>query len=196
MKETVIFGKYEQDNDLSNGSENIEWLVLADRNDELLLLSKYALDSKPFHECYTDITWKYCTLRKWLNQDFIYRAFTEEEREQILPTLVHQDWQSHSIVNVDEDTLDDVFLLSYREAESYLDPTEYEAYPAPYTVVQGVWTEQGTGKCWWWLRPGYTVQNAPNMSVKGRIDYDGADFRCGGVRPAIWVNKCAITKVR
>lgn len=37
----VKFGSYEQDNDLSNGKEKIEWLVLDLQANEALLISKY-----------------------------------------------------------------------------------------------------------------------------------------------------------
>ena len=46
----VFFGKYEQDGDLSNGTEDIEWIVLDidKKNNEALLLSKYVIDVKPY----------------------------------------------------------------------------------------------------------------------------------------------------
>lgn len=37
------FGSYEQDNDTSNGKEDIEWLVLEVKDGKALLISKYAL---------------------------------------------------------------------------------------------------------------------------------------------------------
>lgn len=46
----VFFGKYEQDGDLSNGPEDIEWIVLDidKKNNEALLLSKYVIDVKSY----------------------------------------------------------------------------------------------------------------------------------------------------
>ena len=43
----VFFGQYEQDNDLKNGPEPIEWLVLEDDGESILLLSRYCLASMP-----------------------------------------------------------------------------------------------------------------------------------------------------
>lgn len=40
----VSFGKYEQDNNTSNGKEKIEWLVLEVKDGKALVISKYALD--------------------------------------------------------------------------------------------------------------------------------------------------------
>ena len=45
----ITFGLYEQDNDLSNGKENIEWLILELKDEKALVISKYALDSKPYN---------------------------------------------------------------------------------------------------------------------------------------------------
>lgn len=67
----VFFGAYEQDNNTANGKENIEWLVLEVKDGKALVTSKYALDCKPYNTSYTDVTWENCTLRRWLNNDFI-----------------------------------------------------------------------------------------------------------------------------
>ena len=46
----ITFGKYEQDGDLDNGKEPIEWEVLSIEPGQALLLSKYALDFKKYDE--------------------------------------------------------------------------------------------------------------------------------------------------
>lgn len=76
--EYIKFGKYEQDNDESTGKEDIEWLVLDKQDDKILVVSKYALDSKAYNENSEDITWEDCTLRIWLNNDFMDNAFSED----------------------------------------------------------------------------------------------------------------------
>ena len=51
---TVTFGNYEQ----GDGQAPIEWVVLDRQEDRALLLSKYALDAKPFHEVEDrNVTW-------------------------------------------------------------------------------------------------------------------------------------------
>ena len=78
--DTVRFGSYEQDNDKDNGSEAIEWLVLDKQDGKLLLLSKDALDAKPYNEEFKDVTWETCTLRSWLNDTFYSTAFSTAEQ--------------------------------------------------------------------------------------------------------------------
>lgn len=76
----VSFGKYEQDNNTSNGKEKIEWLVLEVKDGKALVISKYALDCKPYNTSSTNVTWETCSLRNWLNNDFINSAFSATEK--------------------------------------------------------------------------------------------------------------------
>ena len=72
---------YEQ----GNGQVPIEWIVLDRQEERALLLSKCALDAKPFHEVEDrTVTWAECTLRAWLNGDFYNSAFSDEERARIV----------------------------------------------------------------------------------------------------------------
>ena len=61
----VTFGSYEQDNDLTNGKEDIEWLVLARDENKALLISRYSLDNQPYSEHTEEVPWENCSLRKW-----------------------------------------------------------------------------------------------------------------------------------
>ena len=45
----ITFGSYEQDNDISNGKEDIEWLVLDREDNKILVISKYGLDAKQYN---------------------------------------------------------------------------------------------------------------------------------------------------
>ncbi|MBO6065802.1 MAG: sigma-70 family RNA polymerase sigma factor, partial [Lachnospiraceae bacterium] len=79
----VLFGSYEQDNNKLNRPEDIEWIVLDCEGDRLLLMSRYVLDAVPFNRDYANVTWETCTLRSWLNDEFINVAFSTEERAMI-----------------------------------------------------------------------------------------------------------------
>ena len=84
----VTFGHYEQDGNVENGPEEIEWIVLDVKDGKSLLISRYALDAIPYHKEDIDITWEKCFLHTWLNDDFLQTAFTAEEQEIILETDV------------------------------------------------------------------------------------------------------------
>ena len=44
----MTIGRYEQDDDSLNGREGIAWIVLERNDQRAVLISKYALDAKPF----------------------------------------------------------------------------------------------------------------------------------------------------
>lgn len=82
----VKFGSYEQDNNRDNGTEEIEWIVLAKHEGFLLLISKYCLDNMVYNS--SDIhnsTWTDSEIKKWLNSNFLIEAFNVEERKRIVP---------------------------------------------------------------------------------------------------------------
>ena len=74
--DSIAFGKYEQDNDLTNGKEDINWKVIAKEKNKILVISEKILDRKPYHFQKEDITWEKCSLRDWLNSGFLNEAFS------------------------------------------------------------------------------------------------------------------------
>ncbi len=115
----VYFGKYEQDNDVSNGAEDIEWIVLAKKEDSYLVISKYALDCVPYNGTSEEVTFQASSLRSWLNDDFLNKAFTEEESNQIPTVQVAADENPNYGSNPGFETSDKIFLLSIKEAEQF-----------------------------------------------------------------------------
>ena len=95
---TVFFGSYEQDNDTSDGKEDIEWIVLAKEGNQALVISKYALDCKQYDTSMSDTTWETCSLRQWLNGTFLNAAFSAAERKQIVSwTILNPDNTKYKI---------------------------------------------------------------------------------------------------
>ncbi len=86
--DTVIFGSYEQDGSTSNGKESMKWIVLKKQAGRILLLSKYGIDNKQYNSDLEEVTWKICSLRKWLNSDFINSAFSSSERSRVIQTEI------------------------------------------------------------------------------------------------------------
>ncbi len=85
----ITFGAYEQDNDLTNGKEPIEWIVLDvdKKTNRALVISRYGLDARAYHSGDWDTqypTWEKSEIREWLNNDFLSAAFTAEEQKGIV----------------------------------------------------------------------------------------------------------------
>ena len=138
--EVITFGHYEQDADPDNGPEPIEWLVLEKDDESALLLSRNVLDSVLYHERYEEVTWETCTLREWLNTEFVNTAFTEEDQARLVLTTVTADPGRTKKTDQGNDTQDRVFLLSYEEVKRLL-PEENmrKGFLTPYAMERGKW---------------------------------------------------------
>lgn len=190
--DTVLFGEYEQDNNTSNGKEDVEWLVLEVKDGKALVVSKYALDCKQYNTRNTDVTWETCTLRKWLNNDFINAAFSSYEKAMIPTVTVSADKNSTNPGNA---TQDQVFLLSITEANKYFgSDSARQCKPTDYAFANGAYVNSVNGNCGWWLRsPGvtqYSAHSAAYVHNSGGVYESGSDVDIGtsAVRPAMWIS--------
>ena len=186
----VKFGEYEQDNDTSNGKEDIEWLVLAKENSNVLLISKKALDCKSYNTIEMDVTWQTCSLRTWLNDHFLNDAFTKEEQAIINTTDVTADANPADDVDPGNDTYDKVFLLSIEEANKYFDnDSERKCIPTSYVLANENSLKNGNN--WWALRtPGYGQERVAGVTGDGVVSEIGTNVDNSHtlVRPAMWIS--------
>ena len=115
----IKYGNYPQD--IDGNKAPIEWLILDfnEKTKEALLISRYGLDCKKYHNAFTDITWEYCDLRKWLNNDFIKLAFSEEEAKKIKVSELKNEDNPEYRTRGGNNTKDRIFCLSINEAEHY-----------------------------------------------------------------------------
>lgn len=201
----ITFGRYPQ---TESGTDNtpIEWLVLDvdTANHKALLISRYGLDTKPYNTSRAVMTWEKCTLRTWLNKDFLNIAFTAQEQKGIVLTTVdNSNNQGYSGWNTNggNNTQDKIFLLSYAEANKYFGLTRQESYSrglhvtlTAYAIKQGAYTSSRNNiagskeAAWWWLRsPGYDRDCAARVYY-GFLGNDYVNCVGGCVRPALWVD--------
>ncbi len=176
--DTVFFGSYEQDNNVLNGSEAIEWIVLSRQDTRYLVISKYGLASAQYNNYAGNTSWDSCSLRTWLNNNFLYTAFSANEQQKVTDSLLP--------------TGDRVFCLSIDEAKMYLPNEEQrKALVTEAAVASGAYMENGY--CGWWLRdPGDTPSVAARVNIHGEIltsesSEGGVERRDYAVRPAMWI---------
>lgn len=196
----VAFGAYEQDGIAENGKEPIEWFVIDREENELLLISRYCLSCKPYYDKAGDITWEYCSLREWLNSEFLSSSFTDTERSYIvLSENENPDEDMHGTEG-GNDTQDNVFLLSEIEARVYFRSDEDRemlgaAQPSEAAINEKIYISDEEGMYGrtspWWLRsPGTYGNSAVFVEKDGSVNPNGAivtnEYYCG-VRPAVRV---------
>ncbi len=161
----IRFGHY------SNG-QSVIWNILRIQNNMLFIISSNIICSLPYNQHDGSITWADCTLRKWLNNEFIQSYFTPAERSRIFPYRLNNDKNPEYNTPGGFPTTDKVFLLSIIEANKLF-----------------TWDQPRANGAWWWLRsPGGYPGAAANVNGNGEVHTYGYGVRCDlGVRPAMWL---------
>lgn len=169
--------------------EPIKWRVLHYENSEAFLLADAILDSQPYHCENEEIDWEKSSIRAWLNNEFINKAFSNEENKAINTVeLINKDNSKYGTQG-GKNTSDKLFLLSLSEVDETEESKEY-----------GFWDKK-TRKCkndnfseetyFWWLRsPGNSSHDAAGVYYYGWVFGYGYDVQeaAGGIRPALYLN--------
>lgn len=186
--DSVYLGKYEQDNNLENGKELIEWRVINKKKDKILLISQYCLDRQPYHTKDKAVDWKKSSIRKWLNETFLKEAFSEEQQSKILSVKVKNPRDRKFGTKKGETTKDQIFLLSVKEAEKYFDkPKDRKTDGTIYLDINYVGDD--TIDQWLLRTVRKNKKQAARVFKNGNIDYSGiAITKSYGIRPALWVD--------
>ena len=181
--DTVYFGTYEQDGDESNGSELVEWIVLDKQRTKALLLGKYGINANLLEDDeFPSAIWENSKIRFWLNDGFYNTAFSEPEKEKVIDTNLKTEhnplWESmYDYTNLDlgNDTIDKVFLLSIQEVNDYFASDEervcyvYDSlsiYRKKRETTDAVNPDYPvTSKVFWWLRSPHFLYASSNPSV-------------------------------
>lgn len=198
---TIYLGAYEQDGNTENGKEDIEWYVLKEEDNRILVLSVKALDYQPFATTGAEATWADSYIRKWLNNTFLNEAFTDEEKVIIANSLVPADTNpEYSQFGIDPgvDTQDKIFLLSTREFDRAHHLIEYARAGEKTRYVENIIpksTSSDASNSWWLRTQGIYYRYISVVNSKGKL-YAVDTLTSEGlgiwptealVRPAMWI---------
>jgi hypothetical protein len=167
---------------LSDIAENAQWVLLdfEQSTGKGLVISKDCVARKPYHQTREKITWENCSLRLWLNSEFLNSLPVAMQARVFDSKIINEDNSRYGTAGGNP-TTDKVFCLSIHEAE-VLFPFD-DARKASY---------QGSG-AWWWLRsPGFTDTVAAYVHTDGDVSY-GSHYShdvtvLGGVCPAFYLD--------
>jgi hypothetical protein len=188
------YGRYEQDNEATNGQEKIVWRVLTVKENRALLISDKALEAIPYDENEGSTTWEDCSLRSWLNNTFINNVFNTEEQKRIIESTIKTKNNPEYGTDGGNDTKDKIFLLSIDEVEEYFtEDFDRTVRATKYAVEKGAYREEeykNYGNCGWMLRsPGMLDDWVSVVHAGGGVNNSGVKVNtvyCA-VRPAMWV---------
>ena len=188
--------------------EPIKWRILEEKDGKAFLLCDIAIDSQEYYPSTSTLSFNHnggngyannyalSNIRKWLNETFYNTAFNDLQKEIIQVTKVDNSVAStgsSSNQYACADTNDKVFLLSYKEATTYMpSSTAREKKCTDYAKSQGCGQSTDSsykGNCWWWLRTPdcNNCNNARNVNSGGYIGNDFVSSTSCGVVPALWI---------
>ncbi|MBR4343202.1 MAG: fibronectin type III domain-containing protein [Lachnospiraceae bacterium] len=201
-RDTIKLGKWD--------NKDIEWEVLEYSADgkSALIMSENILCKKLYNEEDKSITWKDCSLRKWLNEDFINSAFKKSEKKLIKKTKITNENNRIYGTKGGKATKDKVFLLSISEYEKYVEDSNKNGL---INRNIGLYTNGDSG--YYWLRtPGDlgSTTDFEDWDEEDWEDYEPCDYQAGyaafvfddgeiewngsgvayeklGVRPVMWI---------
>ena len=171
--DVVVYGSYPR---CGSDPGPVEWQVLSREGSAVRLISRYALDAMQWHETHEPAAWESCSLREWLNGEFLDTAFSEEE-------LAH-------LAAVNAGCPDRATLLNETELRRYFPRRNLSrCFPTVLAIQRGRILRRYLGPCWWWLRSeGTDPFCAVGVNDLGRFRRAGR-YICadGGIRPVILV---------
>ena len=187
-KEVITLGKYPYEN--SNIKNDLEWIVLARSGDNLLLTTRYIIDNQKYNNSNLFATiYKECSLRDWLNNEFIETAFDNVDTKFILDT------------RISDGVTDKVFLLSEEEVNNYF-VSEEERTTSATQYAKNINNGgaklfvSSNGKSYYWLRD-ISSNKVSIVSHIGKINSNAMYpyINTVGVRPAMWVNQTSMDEL-
>ena len=181
----ILFGNYEQDGNLDNGAEPIQWIQLCEQDGKILMISRYILDYKDFNDTTiaSATSWENSSLRKWLNGDFINSAFSPAEQNRIITATV-QDYKADNVLG--GTTQDKVFLLNKDQAFTYFSSDSDRATTSTrYANDKKSYVTNA-----YWLINSYSSDLYKYLiNSEGRNENNPRVNESEGIRPVIWINK-------
>ena len=191
----ITFGRYPYEE--NNEIKELEWRVLAVKEDKALIITEKLIDCLQYNEFYEEVTWETCSQRKWMNNDFVEVAFNDEERSGIIRVIIKNLDNKRYRIEGGIDTFDSVFALSVDEARMYF-KNDKDRITEATAYAKGGGSRKydsdipdGEKPDWWWLRsPGSMSNRAASVSVDGGVDEVGKNvfYVMGLVRPALWLS--------
>lgn len=164
----LFFGSYPQN---STEKEPIKWIIIKKEENIVTLITEKILTNFMYDRYYSD--YKNSAVRKYIKEEFIPIAFTQEEMDMILPTDLEDVTDKVFIPSLDE-------LINISRSERIKKVTPYafankaSSYPA-FTKKE----KHLEGNGWYWTRTPYKPPYNPrNETQVWYAEYNGSlNFR-------------------
>lgn len=173
----ICFGKYKSNNNMLD----IHWKVMDIKDNKVLLLSKNCICCRLFGHSQKHFHWRNSLLRQWLNNEFLEKSFTSNERANILISNIETDNQI---------TQDKIYIFSENDIYKYLNNNT--ARRAKLLMQNNNNSSENEYICWWTRDTSkdgdkfvVSVMNTGKILKMGILHNDNHV----GVRPVLWIMK-------
>ena len=208
MGKKFKFGRYEQDNNMENGKEDLYWYAIADYGDKVLLFCEKIIDKYLYGDDVVYQFWGTSRMKKFANNEFYNETFNTEEKYNIVTITT-----KNSMYNIENNnnyciiksqvqnirnTYDNVFIISYEDIDinSLINEEFIKGVPTEYAVAKGVLPITEDSYSNYMIRD-FIVENDDNyyylcmvdnkiVEIKRKYEFNDKMI---GFRPAIIVNK-------
>jgi hypothetical protein len=177
------------------------------QGDRALIITEDVVEQRAYHDEFVAITWEHCTLRQYLNSEFLNK-FDQSKIIAVTNSNADNPWSGAAGGN---NTEDKIFLLSLHElcSSSYFGNSVLKLKEIEGELISDENNSRRVAKfnnelSWWWLRsPGgfafcdrHTREHcAANVFWDGRIRVRGHYVSDdSGIRPALWLRLCGGNK--
>lgn len=191
---------------------NYEWNVLDIVGDKALIITREIIEQKPYHNKHEAVSWETCSLRKYLNNDFL-NSFTNNQKDRIITTINKNNGNRWYYLGDEQDTEDKIFILSLEEMagpyfndslDLLLNKGKNQRYWFERKDINNHLRRSSyLGYVWWyWVRTnGRMNSSAVYIHGDGNIGIQGnkaskktfntlhpvTKSNEGGIRPALWL---------
>jgi len=181
-----------------------DWHVLEVSDGKAMIVSVNLLDSGQYNNVMAALTWEQSSMRETLNNFFLDKFFSDEEKALIAETTVINNDNPWYGTPGGENTKDKLFLLSIEEVVRYFGdsgmlanrPGDSKGIFDEYDDARIAAYDRTGIDSWWWLRsPGDGPTQAALINQFGGLSISGFDVAVddhfpegrGGIRPALWL---------
>ena len=148
----------------------ITWLILEQKDDRVMMISRDVLDFQPYHKYDFDkqvsAVWSRSYIKNWLNTEFLEQAFSAEQQDAIIDTGIGR-----------------VFLLSSDEVNTYKKLLDDEPQFTPHAAELRKQHYPYTDPTDWLLR---NETDTTEYSARSHFVYL-ENRGIAGIRPVIWL---------
>ena len=154
---SVLYGEY-------------KWLIVEKEEDKVFLVKSEPINGYAYHNQSKKITWADCSLREYLNSDFIEETFYKKMSDRILDTKIKAPDNKKYNTKGGRETTDKIFLLNAKQAKEYKQILD------------------NFSRDWWLISPGNSQNTAQYVSYGVIMDY-GYEVSNANIhiRPAMWI---------